>query len=67
MNTVGGKQAVENISFKILMSDDFNLMEVLCSFQQNLSLILLEKATIKFSFIILLGVLISRDSYFRKQ
>lgn len=49
------------------MSDDFNLMEVLCSFQQNLSLILLEKATIKFSFIILLRVLISRDSYFRKQ
>lgn len=64
---IGGKQAIENISFKILMFDHFNLMEVLRSFQQNLSLILLEKATTKFSFMILLRVLTSRGSYFRKQ
>lgn len=67
VNTVGGKQAVENISFKILTSFDFNLTEVLCSFQQNLSLILLEKAIVKFGFIILLRVSTSRGNYFREE
>lgn len=49
------------------MSGDFNLTEVLCSSQQKSSLTLLEKGTIKFSFITVLRVLTSRGSYFRKQ